>query len=298
MEEEEPGPEYSGDSMGEENEDAESGSENYEHDIEEPGSENYQHDLEEILPEPTMDPRLYKAIVLANLDDLRIIINVQDFDPGQVDQWGRNSIAVNCVCAGHDRENGDIRATILRELADKRVDCLNVDMNGWRSIHSASSVGCPEIVSVLVELGSDIDARAVGSDRTPLHIAASRGWDNCVQTLLSAGADTNLMDSDGLVPAESAFMQGFRRTQQIITNESDRRFEYHQRVEHERQRFLAFCMAHQERIGAGSVARMLNPESFRLIVGGSQLNNDPPNDIERPWYPQEQVYTGYSGEPI
>ena len=190
-----------------------------------------------------MNPDLYEAIRFANLEKMRMINDGSNFDIYQVDQVGRNLIAVNCICAENDRENGGIRSTILRELADKGVDFSHTDTNGKCSIHYATGSGCPEIISELIELGSDIDAPEVGSARTPLHIAASRGWSNCVETLLSAGANPLLMDSDGLVPAETAGIRGFHQTKRIITEESDRICAYNKRLEYVRDGFVNFLIS-------------------------------------------------------
>jgi len=48
------------------------------------------------------------------------------------------------------------------------------------------------------------NARDADNDRTPLHWAAARSRDRCVDELLRAGADPTLVDASGSTPAELA----------------------------------------------------------------------------------------------
>ena len=60
-------------------------------------------------------------------------------------------------------------------------------------LHLASSSGIPEIVRILVEKGSDVNAQNE-IHMTPLHRASHRGHAKSVQLLINHGADVTAQD--------------------------------------------------------------------------------------------------------
>ena len=73
--------------------------------------------------------------------------------------------------------------------------------SSWTPLHYAASVGNPEVVTVLLEAGADLEACAEDG-LTPLH-AASVGNPKAVTVLLEAGADPNAQTEDGRSPLKT-----------------------------------------------------------------------------------------------
>ena len=71
-------------------------------------------------------------------------------------------------------------------------------------LHLAAYRGYDGIVETLVENGASLESR--NSERqTPLHVAASMGRENVVRTLIFAGADMEAKDKDGRMPDLARF---------------------------------------------------------------------------------------------
>jgi ankyrin repeat protein len=86
-------------------------------------------------------------------------------------------------------------------LLDRDADPTKLDGEGMTPLHLACALGNVELVSMLLQYGADIDARAAYWHcccywsridlQTSLHIAASHGYVNIVEILLEAGSDVN-----------------------------------------------------------------------------------------------------------
>lgn len=72
----------------------------------------------------------------------------------------------------------------------------------WRPLHHAVLNGETQMVSMLAARGADINHRETLMGQTPLHIAAERGDENTVRTLVQLGADRTVHDHLGRTPAE------------------------------------------------------------------------------------------------
>ena len=88
---------------------------------------------------------------------------------------------------------------------------------------------------------------------TPLHYAALGGHASVVERLLAAGADGAAAADDGSTPRSSA--HGAALAMLVAVEE-----------EAQRLRSIAFAMGMQERLGAASVVRRLDPELLRMVV--------------------------------
>jgi ankyrin repeat protein len=62
------------------------------------------------------------------------------------------------------------------------------DVDGWRPLHVAAAMGMLEVVTVLVELGADKEAKEANGWR-PLHMAAGNGHVETMTVLVQLGAN-------------------------------------------------------------------------------------------------------------
>ncbi|XP_020337024.2 DNA mismatch repair protein Mlh1 isoform X4 [Oncorhynchus kisutch] len=124
--------------------------------------------------------------------------------------------------AAFDGEAEEVLA-ILKEVSDrdtkrglgldeagKRQRLLNqlfminiTDANGNTAVSEAAGGGQPEVITLLVERGADINTRGAFG-RTPIYRAAFGGHLGAVQTLLQLGADPRTHADDGSTPEQVA----------------------------------------------------------------------------------------------
>jgi ankyrin repeat protein len=76
---------------------------------------------------------------------------------------------------------------------------------GMTALHLAASKGHKEAVEVLLENGSDIEARE-DTGRTSLHAASFRGQLQVVEFLVAKGAKINAQTKDGKTPLDWAVL--------------------------------------------------------------------------------------------
>lgn len=79
---------------------------------------------------------------------------------------------------------------------------------GETPLHCAVMSGEPNVVTVLLDHGADVNARTL-SGETPLHRAARAGDVEIVEILLARGADVNAKDDDGETPLVEALFVGY-----------------------------------------------------------------------------------------
>ncbi|XP_052354298.1 IQ motif and ankyrin repeat domain-containing protein 1-like isoform X2 [Oncorhynchus keta] len=123
--------------------------------------------------------------------------------------------------AAFDGEAEEVLA-ILKEVSDrdtkrglgldeagKRQRLLNqlfminiTDANGNTAVSEAAGGGQPEVITLLVERGADINTRGAFG-RTPIYRAAFGGHLWAVQTLLQLGADPRIHADDGSTPEQN-----------------------------------------------------------------------------------------------
>ena len=70
-------------------------------------------------------------------------------------------------------------------------------------MHEAVSGNKPKVIEFLKEKGANVNAKA-NSGYTPLHLAASAGYIDCVNILLECGADIGATDEFGKTPKQTA----------------------------------------------------------------------------------------------
>ena len=79
------------------------------------------------------------------------------------------------------------------------------DENGFTPLHHSAELNpVPEVLTILLHAGGDVNANA-GNAFTPLHSAAKKNRNQeIVMRLLNTGANANAVDVDGKLPLEYA----------------------------------------------------------------------------------------------
>ncbi|MBI1317682.1 MAG: hypothetical protein GC168_01880 [Candidatus Hydrogenedens sp.] len=86
---------------------------------------------------------------------------------------------------------------ILRLLQSDPTIVSEEDSFQYLPIHLAVAAGYPEMCRILVEHGSDVNARMRYGGWTPLHFAVPAESTEIINLLLKAGADPTIEDDDG-----------------------------------------------------------------------------------------------------
>ena len=105
-------------------------------------------------------------------------------------------------------------AACLELLRDAGADLEATDGYGLTPLHYAARRGDTKMVSLLVDAGVDVDAKARfyrggQFEGTALHLAARQRANACVKVLLAAGASPHLRDFHGRTPFDDAFGGGY-----------------------------------------------------------------------------------------
>jgi len=95
---------------------------------------------------------------------------------------------------------------VITLLVQAGADLNATDDGGRTPLHAAAGESHnPALIGMLVEAGADIDGRDHGG-RTPLHEAAAQGWQPAtVVALLAAGADLTAVDFEGNTPLHASW---------------------------------------------------------------------------------------------
>ena len=121
-------------------------------------------------------------------------------------------------------------AACLELLRDAGADLEATDGYGLTPLHYAARRGDTKMVSLLVEAGVDVDAKARfyrggQFEGTALHLAARQRANACVKVLLAAGASPHLRDFHGRTPFDVGHPRTWplllRAGAEIPTNNTD-----------------------------------------------------------------------------
>ena len=91
----------------------------------------------------------------------------------------------------------------VRKLRAAGASVTEADQYGWQPIHRAAANDRDEIIRLLVEWGSPLEATGTES-WTPLHLASASRSDRAVAALLRAGANVHARSSSGATPLHLA----------------------------------------------------------------------------------------------
>lgn len=107
----------------------------------------------------------------------------------------------------------------LRDLLDAEPGLVTrVSTDGWTALHLAAFFGHAGAVRLLLERGSEVDARSLNTMRnTPLHagVAGPLGADG-VRLLLDHGADPDARQEGGLTALHAAAQRGDTETVRLL----------------------------------------------------------------------------------
>jgi ankyrin repeat protein len=84
------------------------------------------------------------------------------------------------------------------------MDAITTGVEGYSSLHLATTFNRLSSVSLLTRLGSDINLKAKVDEETALHIAARLGFIEIVSALLEMGCQPNPVDANGMTPESLA----------------------------------------------------------------------------------------------
>ena len=90
---------------------------------------------------------------------------------------------------------------LLMAMVQMESDMLNTS--------TVKGVGYGRVVSVLIDAGADVNIITPGTGRVPLHYMALTAQKDIVEKLLLAGADPNVLASDGRSPLLAAYSWGY-----------------------------------------------------------------------------------------
>ena len=82
--------------------------------------------------------------------------------------------------------------------------CAQVNAKGeddWTALHISANEGTTDVCKALLEHSGEVDINAISAiGSTPLHLATTKGYLDCVQLLVNSGADINARDGEGNTP--------------------------------------------------------------------------------------------------
>ena len=85
----------------------------------------------------------------------------------------------------------------VRSLLERGANAATRDDGGWSPLHSAASAGRSEVIEELIRSGVSLDDGAGSSGTTAIILAASKGHQVIVSSLLAASANAQATDRSG-----------------------------------------------------------------------------------------------------
>ena len=138
---------------------------------------------------------LIAAVVGGNREKIKEILNNLSVNVNEQGDDGKTALHFACILKDEQA---------VRMLLDhKDIDARQTNCKGSSALHFAASRGSPEICSVLLRVGLDINAQNK-EGQTPLYAASNRGHAPLVPFLLQHGAKSSLATECGDTPLHVA----------------------------------------------------------------------------------------------
>lgn len=164
-------------------------------------------------PEQVMqgEPQIVRLIHLGETEAaLRLIRQSTQPDDGDEDAFDPNYKTAGGWSLLHMAALGDA-VDVVAALIDAGADLEAEDRGGLRPLHYAVSWDAQQALAELVRRGASLNCTSkdqifylnkiipvfVVGGRTPLHLAVDKGYYECTQMLLEAGADASVIDWSG-----------------------------------------------------------------------------------------------------
>jgi ankyrin repeat protein len=148
--------------------------------------------------------------VAAALGDMKRLVKMLEKKP-PLDQHSTDGWTALHMAAYFGRK--DAVKLLLEAGAPIRARSSNAMNN--HPIHAAAAGKHPEIVSLLIAAGADVNATQAGGF-TPLHAAAQNGDVDMAKELLANGANSNVRADNGQLPLDLALGQGHKPVVDIL----------------------------------------------------------------------------------
>lgn len=111
----------------------------------------------------------------------------------------------------------DDLVSLLLDAGLKMEKDDDAESKGWRDLHvAAASNRIDEIVNLIAGRGAAALDRRDKEGRTPLMLAAEKGYEGCVRMLAGAGADMDASSKDGRTGLYRAVENGDRRMVEVL----------------------------------------------------------------------------------
>jgi ankyrin repeat protein len=95
------------------------------------------------------------------------------------------------------------------------------DEDGFTALRQAVGDNHPDLVSLLIKSGAELDSRAhADGNGTPLHTACAYGHTECTRVLVYHAANAGLKDDEGRIAADYARMYGHSELAEMIDSRS------------------------------------------------------------------------------
>lgn len=130
------------------------------------------------------------ALIVASNRGYTAIVSMLLKNDANLDAAADGSTATMCACI---RGFKDIAFLLLD--ADKDFDAAN--SKGWTPLMLAADKGCFQIITRLIKMGADVDARSTDAKWTALMSASANGFYDIAEVLIAGGADINAQQAGG-----------------------------------------------------------------------------------------------------
>ena len=163
-----------------------------------------------------LTPHLFRAAANGHSESVRSLLKAGACVTAVYDDCKPEDAAAldEAICDGPD--------AMIRMLSEMRCGFRTQPSDRYRGLlrplHLAASFGHQSVIEVLLEYGSEIDARTQHGQHTALHLAARHGHEPALQALLAAGADFEAINKEGFTALHLAAQYGHESMAQLLLN--------------------------------------------------------------------------------